>query len=389
MWAGSRIVLLTLIPFFGILTADINYYFAWAQIGNLTDGLQEYPLPMAWGLMLPGMALGNQTAYTVGYVASALVADGLVTWALMRRFGNTVALHWVWLIALYGALTYVRFDVYVAAALAGVLMTAASSPVRSGLFAALGSAVKMWPAVFGLGLVSDMRHRVRHMLAAIAGGLSWVIFTAVVAGPSRVFSPLTWQGERGFQVESVLGSVLGLAKGYGGADLTLELRQGSWEYVGPLATEWKWVVKPLSYLGYLAILGLLYLGWRAGSRTRFHTEALAITMLAVISTFMLTSPVLSPQYLIWIIPALALLRDRIMLWLGYAIMVLTQLNLPWWFNWFFGDDQPRSALIRTDVFARNVGLIILAAMAITRLVQLSRGPRLPSSSSQTSPAKPE
>lgn len=382
-WLGTRLILLSLIPGFVILNSDIEYYFAWARIGNLTGGLEEYPFPMALGLMLPGKILTSVGAYKVGYIASALAVDGLITWLMGRRFGLKAAAHWVWLVAAFGSLAYTRFDIYVAAALAGVLIFATGAPVKAGLAVALGSAVKMWPAVFGFGLVGEWRQRRRHMVAAIIGGLTWVLATAVSAGFDRVFSPLKWQGARGFQVESVLGSVMGLAK-LGGARLELELRQGSWEYVGAQARQWDFVVKPLSYLGYLAIVALVVLAWRAGRDGRVQT--LAVSMLAIISTFMVASPVISPQYLIWIAPALAVIEERRMRWLGYVIMVLTQLNVPFFFDWFFRGDAPYSQLIRIDVFVRNVLLIWLTIWAVKRLVQLARDPQSRVSSSQTSPS---
>ena len=147
-----------------------------------------------------------------------------------------------------------------------------------------------------------------------------------------------------------------------------------------------WMVKPTQYVGYVLALSLLALGWRAGRDERVTT--LALTMTCVISVLILSSPVLSPQYLIWLIPALVLVDDARLRLLGAVTLVLTQLEFPFLFDGIFSDHTLFALTTRVVILVRNMLLVWLTVRAVMLLVQRARVARRPASASSTSPATP-
>ena len=368
-WLVTRAVMLVLCATYSVMPRDLEYYVAQAHRHSLTTGMREYPFPVAVWLMLPAKALPF-AGYVALFVATALLVDLAATWLFARHAGRAAAMRWTVFAASLGPLLYMRFDLFAAFSLVLVLVFARRRPAVSGLAAAAGAAVKLWPAVFGLGLLGPGRRRITHMVAAGIGGLFWAGVTVVAAGPARLVSPLTWQGERGFEIESQWGALLGLARVFGSTPVPMNKHQGSWEYTGALAEQWMWVVKPTQYLGYAALLAVLALGWRAGRDERVAT--LALTMTGAIAVFVLSSPVLSPQYLIWLLPGLVLVDDARVRRLGAVALALTQLELPFLFDGIFSHVFWFETLVRVVVVIRNLVLAWMAARAVRLLVARGR-----------------
>lgn len=405
-WILTRTAAIILAIAKNLTTGDVRYYYKQAQAHSLTDGLIEYPFPIAVGLMAPAKVM-PWLVYDFAFAILALCVDAAAVYAWYRVVGRQAAWRWAWLIALIGPLAFYRFDIYVSAALCVLLLAVARRPVASGLAVAAGFGVKLWPAIFGFGFVGDRRTRLRHMGAALAGGVGLMAITALAAGPERIISPLKWQGERGFQTESFLSSIFGL-RYLVGDRLELGKRNGSWEYVDASLQDWTWMVQAFSKLGYVAALSVLVLlivlanrhrALAVGSHpvdaegtdaaTTLERERLAMGMTAVISILLITSPVLSPQYLLWLIPSLVLVPSTSLRRLGYLAMALSQLNLPIMFSATFSDHDVYAAALRLILFVRNAALLAIAVLATHWLVQQLRAQRSRASSSQTSLPTPE
>ena len=108
------------------------------------------------------------------------------------------------LVPLLGPLTFTRFDL-VSAVLAGfaLLALAVRWAGTSGVLAAAGAAVKLWPA----GLLPALLVRRERPLRVLAGfvtfGVLAVVATLAAGGTGRLLSPLTWQSDRGLQLETI------------------------------------------------------------------------------------------------------------------------------------------------------------------------------------------
>ena len=97
---------------------------------------------------------------------------------------------------------------------------------------------------------------------------------------------------------------------------------------------------------------------------------------------------LSPQYLIWLIPALVLVDDARLRLLGAVTLVLTQLEFPFLFDGIFSDHTLFALTTRVVILVRNMLLVWLTVRAVMLLVQRARVARRPASASNTSPATP-
>ena len=148
--------------------------------------------------------------------------------------------------------------------------------------------------------------------AMVAGGFA----AAGAIDFAGTLSPFVYASARPLQLESVPGSVLWLLSFFGFPALS-DRGFRSFNLVGPLGPGVG------SVFSVLMIVGMAFVYWRyAGGRL-----SLARACLAVVCVSIFTNKVFSPQYLIWVLPLVALVDDRIdALWL--AVAGLTTLIYP-------------------------------------------------------------
>lgn len=157
--------------------------------------------------------------------------------------------------------------------------------------AALGAAVKLWPALILLGTPRGRPTRRAWTAAAVTGGLLLILLAVAFRNPQGF---LREQGARGVQIESLGGTLLGLAR-HAGWPGTVRYRYGAMEFVGPQVD----TVAAVS-LALTAAAGVLLLVWRAGARRWTEATPYDAALCAVL-LFTTTSRVISPQYLVWLL----------------------------------------------------------------------------------------
>ncbi|MFF9015288.1 glycosyltransferase 87 family protein [Streptomyces sp. NPDC014870] len=261
------------------------------------DVTWQYPPGAGLVIMSPG-ALPWLT-YFQAFVALTLLADAVVALALARADSSRVT-HgaWVWVagLPLLLHIPLARYDVQVTAlavlALLAVASRSAAGHRIGGALAGLGALVKVWPV---LTLIGTPRGRTTRdaWIAAATTVLALLAVLALCFSDSLAF--LRQQGSRGIQIESLGGTALALARA---ADIWpggVEYRYGAFEYVGPYVSS---VGRLALLLTALAFVWLLI--WRLRART--WTEATPLdAALAAVLLFTVTSRVISPQYMIWLL----------------------------------------------------------------------------------------
>jgi uncharacterized membrane protein len=246
---------------------------------------------------------------------------------------------------------------------AGALAAVVSGRLRlgSGLLG-LGVAAKLWPAVLvPLALAYVWRTRGRREALLCAGVLGAVVLACflpfLVLAPVDVLESVWRQARRPLQIES-LGSALLLAAHHAaGLDLTMKSSSGSQNLEGGLPAA-------LAVLHGLVQLGVLLALWVSFARGPATRERLVRYSAATVVAFVALGKVLSPQFLIWLIPLVPLVRGRRGLaasGLLAAALLLTQL----WFPYRYWDlalrfDEPASWL----VLARDLVLVALLILLI-------------------------
>jgi hypothetical protein len=257
-----------------------------------------------------------------------------------------------------GPVVLSRFDLWPAALTAAALAAVVTGRSRLGL-ALLGAAVaaKLYPAVLvPLAVTHVWRERGRReaLLAASAGGaVVAACFAPFVAlAPHGVWASLHGQATRPLQIESLGASLLLGAHQAFGYGLSQAASHGSDNLVGALPA------RVASAQG-LAAAGVLVTLWIAYARGPADRDRLLRYAAAAVCAFVALGRVFSPQYLMWLVPLVPLVRGRrgqVASGLFLAAMVLTQLWFPYrYLRLVYGLD-PRASWL---VLARDLALVLL------------------------------
>ncbi|MCX5200860.1 DUF2029 domain-containing protein [Streptomyces sp. NBC_00237] len=263
----------------------------------LDDVMWQYPPGAALVILSPALLPG--LSYFQAFVALTLLVDALATVALVRagRPQGRLSGAWVWVAGLPLLLhvPLVRYDVQVTALAVLSLLALRRAPLLSGALAAVGALVKVWPA---LALLGAPRGRTTRAAWGSAVASAAVLLGVLALAFSHTFDFLRQQGNRGVQIESLGGTLLALARLTGlptrGA-YRVEYRYGAMEFMGPYVS----TVAHASLLLTVLAFGWLLL-WRVKARRWTPATACDAALCAVL-LFVVTSRVISPQYMIWLI----------------------------------------------------------------------------------------
>ncbi|MFI6446475.1 glycosyltransferase 87 family protein [Kitasatospora sp. NPDC050543] len=379
-WLLSRVLLVLLVVGVirmtgGDITTDVwLIYHGWygvLQTGTfpLDDVTWQYPPGAALVIMLPGLL---PWSYLVSFWVVCGVMDALAMGLLMRaglRKGRSFTGAWVWVagVPLLGPMIYNRYDIVVTAIAVAGLLALLRRPALGGVLLGLGGIIKIWPLLALLG--TPPGRRTRRSWTAAAATVSSVGFL-LAAGMNGAFEFLTFQKDRGIEVESLGALPLHIARIAGGWDGQVMMHYGSVEMLGP----WVGVVSKVMVAATLAGFGWLLL-WRLTAKRRNNatTYDAALTALLI---FTVTSRVISPQYLVWLVGAAAVcltVRGTSQRPVAVLILIatpLTTLEFPVLFSSVVGSD-PWAV---TALGLRNLLLLAAALLSCVRLWRSTRGP---------------
>lgn len=322
----------------------------------LEDVTWQYPPAAALAILSPGLLpfLDYATAFFVLVCVTDLVVLVLLAYA-GRRPGRSLRGAWVWVIGvpLLGPTVYARYDVMVTAVAVAALLAGARHPRAMGALAAFGALLKVWPAM----LLLAARCRTAWMSALVTGVAVTGFFALAMPG---AFAFLTFQRDRGTEVESLGALVFHVARQFGWEG-EVRLNYGSIEFLGPYVKEVS--TGALFLTG--AAFGWLVL-WRLLAR-RFEEHTLADAAFVAVLMFTTTSRVISPQYMVWLVGLAAVClyfpgsRMRVPVALVLVACFVTVLEFPLYFASVVASD----GLGVTLLFLRN-GLLVAAALIAAR-----------------------
>ncbi|MFJ9107989.1 glycosyltransferase 87 family protein [Streptomyces sp. NPDC102283] len=359
------------------VTVDVSViYRSWYEVlltGTypLDDVTWQYPPGAALAILSP--ALLPFLEYATAFFVLVLLCDALVLGLLLyvgRRPGIRAAGAWVWIagVPLLGPTVYARYDLMVTAVAVAALLAGVRRPRALGALAAFGALLKGWPALLLVGVRKGRRTRAAWTSAALtAAGLA-AAFALWMPG---AFAFLAFQRDRGTEVESLGALVFHVARRFGWEG-RVELRYGSLEFLGPHVE----LVSTLALgLGVLA-LGWLLL-WRLRARTfAGHTPAEAA--FTAVLLFTVTSRVISPQYVVWLVGLAAVclvFRGAAMTLPAVLVLVaagVTLLEFPIGFGRVVASDAWGVTLL----LVRN-GLLVAASLVAARRLWRSTVPGRP------------
>lgn len=308
------------------------------------DYAVEYPPLALVPIDLPRLLGGDSTeAYNLIFTLISLLltlgTGAAVYWLARRRWSIETPVNAMMLftgLALAGApLVLWRFDILPTFLTTLALVAyAARQPVWSGLVLGFGVVSKLYPGVLvPVFAVAKLFERNVRQAALVIGGAAIAVLvvmaeTFLVAG-NAAFSFLTYQQDRGVEIESVSGGIALLMSVLGQARATIGWGFGSWQVSSPIIGS---LAVPQLVLNAILISGLLVAGWISFNRDvrnfgRIQPATLIRYSLATLLVLILVDKVLSPQYLVWLLPFAALLQARQSVLL-LAVVALTTLVYP-------------------------------------------------------------
>jgi hypothetical protein len=383
--------------------SDLFLYRSYADLflgGSMPfrDVAFEYPPLAAPLIALPGFAGTGEEAYRLAFAALALAlaaAVVLLVGVLARWTGGSpraAMLAAAGAPLLTGAMLRTHFDLApVVLTLAGLALLCAHRP-RAGL-AVLGVGVmtKGFPlVVVPVALAWLLSHGQRRAAGEAAAALALVVLA--VAGAAAALSPggaadaVSYHAERPVQLESAPAMILFGLDGLGAGDAEVRHSHRSEGVHHPASGL-------VAALFAALLIGAVGLMTAAGARRRgpgdgmnggqAEARSLVLASLAAVAAFAAFGKVLSPQFLIWVIPlgalALSWRMHALALAAGGAV-ALTLVEFPS----RYADVVARETSALWLVAARDAVLISVVALAARELL-VRRAPA-PGSAESRSPA---
>jgi uncharacterized membrane protein len=325
----------------------------------------EFPPGAIPALAVPALPRSHYVSWFKAFeLLCAAAAIGAVAFALAggsarRRYGAVVVAGVA--PAALGPIALNSFDFWPAALAAWAVALVVRGYPRWGL-ALLGAATaaKLYPALLAPALLMHVlrergRHEARRALLA-AAAVVFVVFAPFAAiAPGGLRASLQQQATRGLQVESLGGSILGVAHRLGG-DFRVVVSHSPFSF--DLAGQGAGVLATLLTILVFVAAAVAWQLLRDGAVDRDRT---LVAVAATAVGFVAFAKVLSPQYLLFLVPLVPLV-DSIAVWLLMLLaLALTQV----WARF----PQPFLDTIHLGgriwvVLARNLVLVALYALLL-------------------------
>ncbi|MDN3297525.1 glycosyltransferase 87 family protein [Streptomyces ficellus] len=254
------------------------------------DATWQYPPGAGLAILAPGLVPG--LTYYQAFVALTLLADAVITFALARAGASGA---WLWVIGLplLLHLPLARYDVQVTAlAVLALLALRAGRSRVGGALAGIGAMVKVWPLLTLIGTPRGHLTRRAWAWATVAAG---ALFTVLALGYAHPLDFARQQGGRGVQIESLGGTALSLARLAGWWPGEVRYRYGAFELTGPYATGVAHFALLLTGLAFCWLLLWRVRSWQWSAATPLDAALTAVLL------FTVTSRVISPQYMVWLL----------------------------------------------------------------------------------------
>jgi hypothetical protein len=351
----------------GGFNGDVFRYVEMATASGVPyrDVAAEYP-PVTLAAIV-ALAGGGAARAMVAVAVSQVACDVGIAAVLGARWGRAAA-RWYLLLGLAFLpypFPYLRVDLVAVllATAAFALVTARSARrwalVAGGAVLALAVLAKIWPLALAPALLR--RDRRPALVGFVAAGLvlggAWLV-VAGAAGPQQV---LSFRSAAGWQVESIAGSLRHLLDPSG-----LHLESGAFRtgvmpgFARPLLTALAAAAAALAW----------WAARRTGDDAGGGDDEVA-TALAAVTAVLVFAPILSPQYVLWLLPFAAVVAaggDRLIGRLTAAAMALTTLTCV-----LVGAVATGWRAATALVVARNAVLVALLVVALQRVAGVRAG----------------
>lgn len=373
----------------GEALSDTFIYRDWATAGfdeaNLTGGPSPWVYPILALIPMAVAGIAGPGAFFFLWVLMTTVLNGWAVLKLTERGRNTGAVPaaWWWLAFtfLMGWLGFARVDGLTAPLVLVALAYGVNRPFIASVLLAIGTWVKVWPAAVMLALFAVLKNRLLVVLAGITTTAGVVALAAAVGSVPKLLNFLTQQGDRGMQLEATFTtpwlwlSVLNI----GDSRMYMNTDINSMQVDGPGTATMSVLMQPLLILAALLVAGLTF--WALHNSNQRHitggvdrTELLLAGALSLTTAFVVFNKVGSPQFMVWLGPAVAVglahsWREwRVPATMLVGIAVATYFIYPLFYD-ALSHNNPWMALVLT---IRNILLVVLFLWSVRRLYLLGK-----------------
>jgi uncharacterized membrane protein len=385
-WAAT----LWLAPFSSDSVNDLYVYRRFAEsvlLGALPyrDVLLEYPPLAAPVILLPALFGTGVEVFRAVFAGWTLLLGAsvvLLAGALAERTGGsrrTALFATAAMPLVCGAMVRTHFDLAPVALLLGALLAFCTERPRMGaILLGAGALTKGFPLFAAAPALAWLyaRHGRRSALEAggiLAGVVAIGCAFALAASPSGALESLHFQTDRPVQIESTPASVLHLLHAAGASAPTNVSSNRSDGLEHPAS--------PALAAGFFGVMTLALVLFAHAAYARPTTRSLVLAALATAPAFAALGKVLSPQYLIWVVPLAALAlawREWPLGIAATAAILLTQIEFPTRYLDVVAREPGALALVG----GRNLVLLGVVLLSLLALNRPERGSAL-----STSPAR--
>ncbi len=332
------------------------------------DFALEYPPFSLVFFILPLLFTSSMEAFSVAFQIQVFLFNLLGLYMIYRIANHQekspremLAVYTAAVLAI-GPIIAQKYDVFPAIlVLVSLYFFSTGKHKASWAMLALGTMAKLFPAIIApvyiaYYLINRQYKRIWSGIGIFAGVSLMAFLPFLIAGPGSLLSLLDYHALRGVQLESVYSGLLLMANKLGLITIELEFSAGSWNVASPLAD----TLAVISTFVLAASLLLSYwLIYRRIAPGEYCILEMAACCLLACSVMLITNKVLSPQYLIWLLPLLPLLSGRLR-YGAWAIFIMAGMLTYYIFPLnYFGLMALEPGAV-TILFLRNVLLVVLA-----------------------------
>jgi hypothetical protein len=279
----------------------------------------EYPPLALLFFVLPRLLSGVFEYYLLLFKIEVLLAVLIGLYLMYRlalRLGKApwkIMLVYTLCILAVGPIIAEQFDIFAAILTAGSLYALICGKNKSAwVLLALGALTKVYPVFLAPMYLLISLHN-RQYRAAAKGILTFIIIGAIftlpffIIGLDSIRGLVEYHLQRGIQMESIFSTFLLAADKLGLTYVETTYDFGSWNIAGVAADKLTGISGLIMAAALILVYWFIYKRIKPGKSQSTRTGAYA---LLIICTVLITGKVLSPQYLIWLVPIIPMVLFR-------------------------------------------------------------------------------
>jgi hypothetical protein len=298
------------------VTGTLEIYYRYASMAldgrvPYRDYAIEYPLLAEVVFLVPRLFATSPSSYRVAFGLEMLLFDALVILLIAHRVEQQAGMERCverlgWYTAYFAILCPLlsgRYDLApTAICFASACWWFAGRNQLAGVLAGVGTLLKFFPAVVVVPALawevsrlgySRGRGILCYLLTLVVGAVIW--FTL---GGANVMKTFQYHAARGLEIESLYAGAILLAGKIMGSKVDCTFNFGAFH----LSSDWASRVSPFVLpIQVITLLLIAHRFWRTGMRDGVRFAGAAVL------AFVITGKILSPQFMIWLMPFIAIL----------------------------------------------------------------------------------